>query len=297
MKDNNIREYQQQIIDTIINRMKNNKKETLIEIPPGAGKHVIIKRLIEILTGNVLVITKTIMSKLQFTNFLKECKNVRICTYNNFIDEDIKYKYIILIDLEAIPESLYNIIYKMYKNANLIGFFDKYQTLEEKEDWLSKKDIAYHLTLQEIIEKGYINPFQGETKLLNFVEKMLKNLGLVNINKEEIIRTEKGIIRPDFIVDNNENKIIIEVKNYRSEYISNDIINRAVNQLYYNIDSRQYPDTNSILIVSCRVAEEIKQQYYKDKRVLIIDISNLIYLSQDDKELMKILAEAISYDI
>lgn len=45
MKKANIqlREYQQEIINTIISRINNNKKETLIEIPTGAGKTIIIK--------------------------------------------------------------------------------------------------------------------------------------------------------------------------------------------------------------------------------------------------------------
>ena len=38
-------------------------------------------------------------------------------------------------------------------------------------------------------------------------------------------------------------------------------------------------------------------QNISEKEVLILDISNLIYLSQNNKELMKILAEATSYDI
>lgn len=238
------------------------------------------------------------MSKLQFIDKLKGCKNVKVSMYNNLVDEDdIKYKFLILTDLQSISESLYNIIRRIYKDSNIIGFFDRNQIIAGNKDWLSGKDIAYHLTLQEIIEKGYINPFQGKTKLFNFVEKLLVNLGFVNANNKDVIITEKGIERPDFVINNKDNKIIIEVKNYRSKYVSNNIINRAVNQLSYNMHSIQNQTINSILIVSCYVSEEVKQYCYKEKEVLILDISNLLYLSQNDKELMRILTETISYDI
>ena len=73
MKKANIqlREYQQEIINTIISRINNNKKETLIEIPTGAGKTIIIKKLAEILNENILVLTDRIVTKLQFMNDFK----------------------------------------------------------------------------------------------------------------------------------------------------------------------------------------------------------------------------------
>ena len=70
-----------------------------------------------------MIITKTIMSKLQFIDKLKGCKNVKVSMYNNLVDEDdIKYKFLILTDLQSISESLYNIIRRIYKDSNIIVF-------------------------------------------------------------------------------------------------------------------------------------------------------------------------------
>lgn len=296
MKDN-IREYQKQIIDIILDRTKNDKKETFVEIPTGAGKNIIIKKLIQMLDGNILLITKSVMQKLNFMSIFKDYKNVKITTYYNFVYEKNKTNYLILTDLESISESVYSSICRIYKNSNIIGFLNSSQMLEKENNWLSKKNISYKLTLQEIIEKGYINPFQGETKFLDFVEKMLKNLGFVNIDREKLIKTNEEIIRPDFVVNNDKNEIIIEVKDYRSKYISSNIINGAVNQLYYNTNALSKECKYTVLVVSCNISEETKKEYYEKKEVLILDIANLIYLSYNNKELMGLLAEAINYDI
>ena len=49
--------------------------------------------------------------------------------------------------------------------------------------------------------------------------------------------------------------------------------------------------------MSCQVPDEIKEYYYKEKRIVIIDISNLLYLSQGKDKLMKELIEVIQYNV
>ena len=96
MKKANIqlREYQQEIINTIISRINNNKKETLIEIPTGAGKTIIIKKLAEILNENILVLPDRIVTKLQFMNNFKDYENIEISTYKDIVNiSTLKYKY------------------------------------------------------------------------------------------------------------------------------------------------------------------------------------------------------------
>jgi len=45
--EKNIRNYQKEIIDTIINKIKENKKEIYIEMATGTGKNIVIKKVIE----------------------------------------------------------------------------------------------------------------------------------------------------------------------------------------------------------------------------------------------------------
>ena len=300
MKKANIqlREYQQEIINTIISRINNNKKETLIEIPTGAGKTIIIKKLAEILNENILVLTDRIVTKLQFMNNFKDYENIEISTYKDIVNiSTLKYKYIIFTELQAISEDTYNNILEMYKCINSIGFLNSI----DNENWLSRKEINYYLTLQEILKDGYINPFQNETKFEEFVESLFKNLHFTNISREVPIKSDKRVLRPDFVMSNSDNTLIIEIKNYQSKYILTSSISKAVENLNYCMDVLQHQNgysinVNAILIVSCRIAEEVKQNYYKEKRVLVLDISNLLYLSQNSKDLMEKLLDAVNYN-
>lgn len=49
MIKNNIRGYQQEIIETIMKKLQQNVREIFIEMPVGTGKSTIIKYLIEML--------------------------------------------------------------------------------------------------------------------------------------------------------------------------------------------------------------------------------------------------------
>ena len=79
-------------------------------------------------------------------------------------------------------------------------------------------------------------------------------------------------------MSNSDNTLIIEIKNYQSKYILSSYISKAVENLNDCMDVLQQQNgysinVNAILIVSCRIAEEVKQNYYKEKRVLVLDIS------------------------
>lgn len=231
-------------------------------------------------------------------NNFKDYENIEISTYKDIVNiSTLKYKYIIFTELQAISEDTYNNILEMYKCVNSIGFLN----FIANENWLSRKEINYYLTLQEILKDGYINPFQNETKFEEFVESLFKNLHFTNISREVPIKSDKRVLRPDFVMSNSDNTLIIEIKNYQSKYILTSSISKAVENLNYCMDVLQHQNeysinVNAILIVSCRIAEEVKQNYYKEKRVLVLDISNLLYLSQNSKDLMEKLLDAVNYN-
>ena len=174
-------------------------------------------------------------------------------------------------------------IYKTYKNAKLICFSNKIQRMRKDKNWLNKKVIDYSLTMQQVIDEGYINPNYIGFDFECFVEKLLKELKLENIEKDVAIKTNQRIMRTDFVVGNNKRKIIIEVKSYRSKYIQNTIIKQAVEQVEYYKDVWKKvngEEVQAVLIISCLVPDEIKETYYKEREIIIIDIANLLYLIQ-----------------
>ncbi len=302
MAKNNIRGYQQEIIDIIMRKLQQDVKEIFIEMPAGTGKSTVIKYLVQLLDSKnqILVMQKTTLSEQQFKEDFRDYENIVIENHNTNILSKVSFDYIILNDIENMPEEEYIRIYQARKKAKIICFCDRNQRIKESGKWLDKKTMDYSLVMQKVINEGYINPNYVGYKFECFVEKLIKELKFTNIEKEVAIKTNQRVMRADFVADNNESKIIIEVKAYRSEFIQNTIIKQAVEQVEYY--KKRWKDENekgveAILIMSCQVPDEIKENSYKEREILIIDISNLIYLSQENDELMKSLIEGIHYNI
>ena len=68
MTKNNIRGYQQEIIDIIMRKLQQDVKEIFIEMPVGTGQSTVIKYLVQLLDSKnqILVMQKTTLSEQQF---------------------------------------------------------------------------------------------------------------------------------------------------------------------------------------------------------------------------------------
>lgn len=302
MTKNNLRGYQQEIIETITKKLQQDVKEIFIEMPVGTGKNVLIKYLVEVLNPkkHILAMYNRKILEEQAKENLKGNQNIVIANYYADALPTANFDYIILDNIENMSKEKYESIYQTFKEAKIICFCDRTQRIRKDENWLDKKTIDYSLTVQQVINDGYINPNYIGFKFECFVEKLLKELKFVNIEKEVALKTNRRVMRADFIVDNNERKIIIEAKSYRSEFIQNTIIRQALEQVEYYKEIWEKvneEEAQAVLIISCQVPDEIKENYYKERGIIIIDIANLLYLSQENDELMKALIEAINYNI
>jgi len=303
MLKSNIREYQQEIIDTIMRKIKEGKKEIFIEMAAGTGKSTVVKELISQLNfkDNILILTKTKLLEEQDKEIYKDFKNVEISS--NYGKEKINhkvYKYVILKEIENISEEEYKKIYQIFNKPIIISFLDRNQSIKNKGKWLQEKTMDYSLKLQQVIDYGYMNPNQGGFKFENFIEKLLLDLNIGSIERDVALQSKARIFRADFIINNINKKIIIETKSYRSEFIQDPIINQAVEQLEFYREiwkQAKEEEIDCVLILSCKISDEIKHNYYKERGVLIVDISNLIYLSQEHDELRKTLIESIQYNL
>lgn len=301
MVSNNIRAYQQEIIDIIMNKINHRAKQIFIEMPTGTGKDVVIKRLIELLNhqSRILVLNKNKMLELQFREYLKDYKDVEIGNYHSYtIVSD--FDYIILNGVESLSEKDYKNIYHLSKEAKLICFCNRSQMIKGDGKWLDNINMDYSTTVEQIINRGYINPNQMGYRFELFVENLFEELGYFNIEREVALGNDQKVMRVDFVAYNDIKKIIVETKNYRSKYIENTIINLAIDHLYsYRTAWEEKYNGNilAILVMACYVPDEIKRKAYLKKQVLIIDISNLLYLSQKSEKLMRQLVETIQYNI
>ena len=272
-------------------------------MPTGTGKTIIINYLVEILDSSkrFLILTSNKSLEEQYIKILKKYKNIEVNNYfsKEIIDKD--FSYVIFDNADRLPNEKYISLCEKFKNSILIFFCNRLQRINNVSNWIEKKKIDYSITLERIIREGYINPYYLESRFLDFIEKLFCYLGIVNIERDVKIQIDRKIAaRINFVFKKGNTKILVEAKNYRSDSIQNATIYEAVEQMQYykkvwKLEDKG--DTKAILIVSCNVSEEVKQLYYKEKEILIIDIANLLYLVQDNDELMKLLTENVQYNI
>ena len=296
-----MREYQQDVIDTIMKKLQQEVREIFIEMSAGTGKNIVIRHLIKMLgtEKHILMVCREKVLEQQFKQDLKDDANVVICNYYADISPIINFDYIILNSIECIPEEKYKSIYQKFKKSKIICFYDRNQRIEERGNWIDTKNIDYSITMQQVIDDGYINPNYVRYKFESFIEKLLIELRFVNIKKDVALKANQRIMRADFLVDSNKRKIIIEAKCYKSEFIQNTIVEKSIEQVEYYKEIWQKvngEEVQAVLIMSCRVPDEIKESWYEKNKIIIIDISNLLYLIQGNDELMKDLIGMIQYN-
>lgn len=301
MNNVNIRGYQQEVIDIIIKKIKQGSKQVVIELPTGSGKSTIIKKLIELLNleSRILILNRTRTLEYHFKELLKDYKNVGIGSYYNYPIAD-NFDYIILNDIENLSEENYKNIYCSSKEAKLICFCNRGQRIIDSSNWLDDISIDYSITTEQIINEGYINPNQIDYRFEKFIEDLFSELGFSSIERDVALSNDQVMMRVDFVACNGDKKIIVETKNYRSKYIENTIINYSVDRLYSYMKvwhGKSKNNVDAILVMACYVPDEIKKQTYLEKQILIIDVSNLLYLSQKNEKLMRELIGVIQYNI
>lgn len=301
MNNVNIRGYQQEAIDIIIKKIKQGSKQVVIELPTGSGKSTVIKKLIELLNleSRILILNRTKALEYHFKELLKDYKNVGIGNYYNYPIAD-NFDYIILNDIENLSEENYRSIYCSSKEARLICFCNRGQRIVDSSNWLDDISIDYSITTEQIINEGYINPNKTGYKFECFTENLFKELGFSSIEREVALCNNKVMMRVDFVACIGDKKMIVETKSYRSKHIENTIINRAIDHLfsYIKVWRKKYKNNvDAILVMGCYVPDEIKKSTYLEKHILIIDVSNLLYLSQKSEKLMRELIDAIQYSV
>lgn len=297
-----MRQYQQEIIEVIERQIKEGKKEIIIQMSVGTGKSIVIQKFLEQLEPfkKALIITSNRMLEQQWRERIQTKDNIGISTYADEISEYEEEMYVVLENAQNISNKKYNNLRKSFPNSVFVFFCDVAQTPNIEDSWINGKEIAYSYTLQETLRNGYINPkIITSGNFSNLIFRLLIVSDYI-IDIEPKIEQGRTIFRPDFIISKEAKKKIVEVKEYRSKFISSSMLNGAVEQV--KIYRKAYEEAHkeniqSILIVSCQVSDEVKESYYRESNVLIIDISNLIYLLQDNDEMVRLLMESVQYNI
>jgi hypothetical protein len=130
----------------------------------------------------------------------------------------------------------------------------------------------------------------------NFVSKIFEHLGIRYINNVE---ASKDSFYDYLINDKEEARIPVEVKSYKSYIDVPDAqIQLVAEKLkkYSVLDIDQNISIYSMLIVFNKVSYKTKREMRK-QNILLLDISNILYLIKDEERLIKELKEFLPYSI
>ncbi len=287
-----LHDYQIEIVKIILDRVKQNSKETFIEMATGTGIYKVIKEIIHKMpSSNILFLARGLPNNRLF----REVKNVTVSFYPSTLKEDI-YDIVILINTDYIDEAYYKLLRKNYSNALFISFCS---SESHSKTWLQNKKMDYVLSAEKAIKRGLISPNITGYLFEKFAEIFLNQYDFTEILKDYSIKYHEYFFLTDFLLKKNNQKIIVEVKGYQSRFVKQSILNQAIEQVsHYNKIARKIFDEKviSILLVSCRVPSKEKLKYFNERDILIIDIANILYLIDNNKKLKDELSKCIYYD-
>lgn len=312
MKNIVLRNYQSNAIESIMSSIEKGKNRILIDMPAGTGKSIILIDLLDRLiteAGNILVVVTSLAEKEYIRNQVVKYDSSRrlenelghkICLVNyqllrnqwsKFIERE--YAYVFILGAEKINNSdIFN-----YFDSILIGFRDITQTTKRKysnqaieNKLFEEEDCVYSYTKSEAVEDGILSP-QIEPKAyekaaIGFCKRLFAELGCQLINEESIFN--KNFSRADIILNFDNKKIFVNCKLNRSEFFTQQSLNVAISQMklfesYNNVDI-------VMLIVFGKVEENYKETIYNEHKIVVWDISNLLFYVQHNDKLYEELS-------
>ena len=129
----------------------------------------------------------------------------------------------------------------------------------------------------------------------------LKYQGYTNIVKERRIFNKNRSITLDIVANKGNEIIAFEVKMYRNLYNSKSVLDNAVEQVllykHYLTQSNEREKVLFILVVPYEIDEKIQNEIYEQSNVIVWSINNLIYLCEEEKKLLDLLASYIPYSL
>lgn len=313
----NLRYYQKEAVENIYEFFKSDKCKAKMYISTGLGKTVIIAAAIQTILKNnnasILILSsrsmlceqiKTLVFQIikdvsiaTHVHELKEQK-ILITTYQDAIKNRLnfsRFNFMICDEAQFLKkESCLELL-----NIEHIKALGVLQNLESCEDWFYDAECLYTYTTKDAVKDGYSGNITEREFIERFLIKLLDYQGYKNILREVKISNEpKSSMRADIVAEKDK-KIVIEVKSYRSLYNSKVILNNALKQiLQYKqimLSNNLAEEISFVIVMPCEIDEDSQREIFDRFDVEIWDIGNLIYLCEENKDLLQLLTSCIPY--
>lgn len=306
MKAIQIKKHQVAAIEAIKNAINNKQPEITIEMATGTGTSLILAKtleyLLEIGKKKVLIITGSVSIKEQLNSWIFEhykdlinidkhmvdIKNIQYVYKNPNVINDT-YHFIITYD---IPQSnrCYEILYKSQKT---IINFQKY-----KKKLFPTSDIVFTYSQQDAIKDGIfspaIDPKLYDIAAESFCKRLLEKFNCKPINDIESVNEAFW----DFRFSNEGKTIYVQHKNFKSEDISPNEINTVLKNILWHKSQHKIPQEDITLLILFGNAFGIDRKVLYEKfKIIVWDISNLVFYTQNDESLARELSQLTYFPI
>ena len=316
-----LQKFQIDAIDAICEFQKSKNNNAKIYLATGCGKtRIIVTAVYKLLqTGvvsRVLLVSahsamneqqrlmfEQIDKEIQIASRVSDFQNQSIITTsygdiaNYLVDFDLEiFDLIVFVDAQFFNDDRFSeVLYK--KDIKLLGVF----TGPEQENNLFREaELLFNYTVMDAIRDGGMAEINGHEIVESFMGKLLEYHGFGRISLESKLSGTKGRwINPDIIAKKEESLFVFEVKYYRNRYVTSSLVEGALKQIknYRSALIQKAEMMNFVIIMPCEMNLGFKQEVYEQEGISIWDINNLLYLCEDNQELINLLACAIPYSL
>lgn len=323
-----LREYQKDAVRSVVKAVSQNSQRIPLVLGTGTGKSIIIAFIIRQILDkspdhSILVLSQTRAEMYQLSDTINSVNEIYVArtklsdyksasiictTYNDLLTHEGLFG-----DNNTLPDVIicnsmlhswacYQSLFDSSNHSIIIAMFSSKEDLKQNAAFRGIAPVFVYSSQNAIVD-GYLNPRSEHELVEVFCKKLFSELGYNNMQNNPQYYTEKNsTIRPDIVINDTHQNVIIEVKAYSSINVPSSVINTAIEQsLYYKTaltyGAMRNTKTIACLILLCSVSEEVKKYHWDQNEIAICDISNLLYLCQGKNELLDDLEKRVSFSI
>jgi len=319
MVELDLNDTQNEAVKAVFNAIARNEHKIIIEMVSGSGKAKVLQTVAKILDensslenslNNVLIVVRGKAELKQYTkafqlakiDYIEEIRDeiypdISIVTQRAFL-QDISqslidmYNYIICDDIYTMNADRYIDIFGM-SDATIIGFTPPFPL--NSLGWLYGVQPVY----------SNVKHFHNEIDALHFLTDIFHYNGMEEVQKERKFIDKNLSYCPDIIMQKDNRFIVVEVKTYRSINVSSTILEDAVvrirkyqTEITESFSTRKnHVSVDFCLIAFCLVEPLLKERFLKQYNIHVLDVANLLYLSQNNLGRLEHLAQLLPYSI
>lgn len=311
METAQLRPYHIKAVDAIYNALTRGQKRIVIEMVPGSGKGIVLAKTIESLQklkmNKILIITSNLTTKEEiehqiFTNYSSfiniENDNILIKNVNYFLNDTnkITFEYDIVILYDNLSIKKYNKV--LDEEKPVVAFINIENDISKNpKKVFATDDIVFSYTLKDAINDGYMTPAMNtsvlETAIEVFSKNLLEQFGCIQIHCSSKEQNQKW----DLILQKDNQRILVEYKYYKSQVVSLSVANNLLKSIIKRVEQKNSQEDIILLIVLSNIPSFQKEEIYKEYRIIVLDIENLVFYSKNNPLLFKQLSQITYFPI